>query len=498
MYNKEGKIKLETSAKYVPIGKTNISFYDSDIGTADLVFYITRNQQPLEVSNENVDCHIVLVANDGSYIVDNATIVDPLNGKAKFTIPTEFLSHTGEVKGQVFIAVHGVDDMVTEVEFTFNIQSSLVSTVPAVDKLNYIKTFDDLKQTIVERVQYIEDAIANGEDYVTQLDTTFNSHMTSINNRFAEIQQSINTDFTNLGDNLLALVDGFKTELSDQYSQYSTDMNNIKQEVVDISESLVTKDSVAEEIQNKLDAIHFQKYSLTEEDGKRKFLGMLGTEESGYNSVLELPPGFYDCHIPGDAWTVDAPQSSSGRDHIVAIDVYEGTDKRKQIRLVQNLSNFEYRATVHTATEEFPNGRFMGWKRSMDANDFDAMNSDTGWIRWSPKGGATERELNIPNTLQNMYRVIKVNGVSTLHLRVNLNNITSKMNIGSIPAQYVPKFQNFYVRTPVTMNPAVLSFDSADGNLWVYLNTNDIDKWLPGHYIIGEVSYIIDDTGIGV
>ena len=77
MYNKEGKIKLETSARYVPIGNTNISFYDSDIGTADLVFYITRNQQPLEVSNENVDCHIVLVAKDGSYIVDNATIVDP-------------------------------------------------------------------------------------------------------------------------------------------------------------------------------------------------------------------------------------------------------------------------------------------------------------------------------------------------------------------------------------------------------------------------------------
>lgn len=498
MYNKEGKIKLETTARYQPIGKTNISFYDSDIGTADLVFYITRNQQPLEVSDENIDCHIVLVANDGSYIVDNATIVDPLNGKAKFTIPSAFLAHTGEVKGQVFIAVHGVDDMVTEVEFTFNIQSSVASTVPAIDKVNYIRSFDDLKQRIAERVEYIEQAIANGEDYVTELDDTFNSHMTSINNRFTEIQESINTDFTNLGANLLELVNGFKTELSDQYSQYSTDMSNIKQEVVNISESLVTKDSVAEEIQNKLDAIHFQKYSLTEEDGKRKFLGALGTEESGYNSVLDLPPGFYDCLIPGDAWTVDAPQSTSGGSHFASIDVYEGVDKRKQLRLIQNLSNFEYRATVHTATEEFPNGRFMGWKRSMDANDFDSMNSDTGWIRWTPKGGATERELNLPNALQNMYRVIKVNGVSTLYLRVNLNNITSRMNVGQIPPQYVPKAQSFYVRTPVTMSPAVLSFDSVDGNLWVYLNTNDVSKWLPSHYIIGEVSYIIDDVGTGV
>ena len=38
MYNKEAKLKLETSAHYIPIGKTNIVFYDSDIGTADLVF----------------------------------------------------------------------------------------------------------------------------------------------------------------------------------------------------------------------------------------------------------------------------------------------------------------------------------------------------------------------------------------------------------------------------------------------------------------------------
>ncbi|MDN6182925.1 MAG: phage baseplate upper protein, partial [Staphylococcus equorum] len=204
MYNKEGKIKLETSAHYVPIGKTNISFYDSDIGTADLVFYITRNQQPLEVSDENVDCHIVLVAKDGSYIVDNATIVDSLNGKAKFTIPSAFLTHTGEVKGQVFIAVHGVDDMVTEVEFTFNIQSSLVSTVPAVDKLNYIRTFDDLKQVIVERVQYIEDAIANGEDYVTQMDNTFQSGMRSLNDRSAQVI-----------DEIKALADNHKQGLND-------------------------------------------------------------------------------------------------------------------------------------------------------------------------------------------------------------------------------------------------------------------------------------------
>src|SRR5699024_5078050 len=102
-------------------------------------------------------------------------------------------------------------------------------------------------------------------------------------------------------------------------------------------------------------------------DNTRQWLGTLGTEESGYNSVLALPPGFYEGTIPSDAWTVDAPQSTNGSDYIAAIDVYEGNGKRKQIRLVQNQYNYEFLATVHTEDVDNPNGRFMGWKRVMNA-----------------------------------------------------------------------------------------------------------------------------------
>src|SRR5699024_2497631 len=77
-------------------------------------------------------------------------------------------------------------------------------------------------------------------------------------------------------------------------------------------------------------------------DNTRTCLGTLGNESSGYNSVLELPPGFYEATIPSDAWTVDAPQSMNGSDYIAAIDVYEGNSKRKQIRLVQNQYNYEF------------------------------------------------------------------------------------------------------------------------------------------------------------
>ncbi|WP_210146177.1 phage baseplate upper protein [Staphylococcus sp. GDY8P31P] len=556
MYNKEGKIKLETSANYVPIGNTNITFYDSDIGTADLIFYITRNQQPLEVSDENVDCFLMLKAKDGTYIVDTAHVVDPLNGKVKYTIPKEFLTHTGSVKGQVWITVHGKEDMITEVEFSFTIKDSMFTTIPAVDKVNYIRTFEDLRERIEDRIQYIEESLANGDDYVTQMDDTFQSGMKSLNDRSSQVISEIN-----------ALADNYRQELNDLKDNSVEEINN---------KAIQAKESIEE--LNQKDTTNWQKHKLTQDDGTlrtianfdfnniddyltksemiyattpvngpelvsgyvgfkirggygvltyqpwnseniymtrkigndgwskwkkitndntRQWLGTLGSEASGYNSVLDLPPGLYEATIPSDAWTVDAPQSMNGSDYIAAIDVYEGNGKRKQIRLVQSQYNYEFLATVHTKNVDNPNGRFMGWKRVMNAEEFEAKNNDTGWINWEVMNDAVPLGIDNENSIRNQYRVITTNGVKKCYLRVYVNNITTQMAIGSIPKEHVPKVQNFYVRTPVTMNPAVLAVD-VDGQLKVYLNTNDTAKWQPGHYIIGEVSWIIDDIGAGI
>lgn len=559
MYNKEGKIKLETSANYVPIGNTNITFYDSDIGTADLIFYITRNQRPLEVSDENVDCFLMLKAKDGTYIVDTAHVVDPLNGKVKYTVPKEFLTHTGSVKGQVWIAIHGKEDMVTEVEFNFNIKDSMFSTTPAVDKVNVIRTFEDLRERIEDRVQYIEESLANGDDYVSQMDATFHSGMKSLSDRSAQVINEIKS-----------LADNHKQELNDLKDNNIIELDNKANQIKEDIEEL-----------NNYDTSNWQKHKMTNDDGNqiisfngdypmtnenllsakigfyynfkyqdapsgstgfvfiqenttgskkiyyssynkndlyiktyskslgwiewkeitstntRQWLGKLGTEESGYNSVLDLPPGFYEATIPSDAWTVNAPQSMNGSDYIAAIDVYEGNGKRKQIKLVQNQYNYEFLATVHTENVDNPNGRFMGWKRVMNAEEFEAKNNDTGWINWEVMNDAVPLGIDQETSIRNQYRVVTTNGVKICYLRVYVNNITTQMTIGSIPKEHVPKVQNFYVRTPVTMNPAVLAVD-VEGRINVYLNTNDTAKWQPGHYITGEVSWLIDDVGAGI
>ncbi len=558
MYNKEGKIKLETSAHYVPIGNTDITFYDSDVGTADLIFYITRNQRPLEVSDENVDCFLMLKAKDGTYIVDTAHVVDPLYGKVKYTIPKEFLTHTGSVKGQVWVAVHGKEDIITEVEFNFAIKDSMLTTIPAVDKVNYIRTFEDLRERIEYRVQYIEESLANGGDYVTQMDDTFQSGMKSLNDRSQQVINEVNNLADNHKQELNVLKDNNITELDNKANQIKEDIEELNN--YDTSNwqkhKLTGDDGSLERVLNvDLDnpeaslsktcfvyvsavtnqppnmpengylffyrrtadymKMEYRPYNSDEvfyrtkhngswldwkelsNDNSRQWLGTLGNESSGYNSVLDLPPGFYEATIPSDAWTVDAPQSMNGSDYIAAIDVYEGNGKRKQIRLVQNQYNYEFLATVHTENVDNPNGRFMGWKRVMNAEEFEAKNNDTGWINWEVMNDAVPLGIGQETTIQNQYRVITTNGVKKCYLRVYVNNITTQTAIGSIPKEHVPKVQNFYVRTPVTMNPAVLAVD-VDGQLKVYLNTNDTAKWQPGHYIIGEVSWIIDDVGAGI
>ena len=563
MYNKEGKIKLETSAHYVPVGNTNIVFYDSDIGTADLIFYITRNQRPLEVSDENVDCFLMLKAKDGTYIVDTAHVVDPLNGKVKYTVPKEFLTHAGSVKGQVWIAVHGKEDMITEVEFSFTIKDSMFSTTPAVDKVNYIRTFEELRERIEDRVQYIEESLANGDDYVTQMDDTFQSGMKSLNDRSKQVIEQVEKladshkeELTNLRDSSISDIDDKANQIKEDIEELNNyDTSNWQKYKLtndDGSRIYISKESMNDKNVNDFDAGLYEIVSSDDpasqglpkqfksfimqldvtigSNGRKQFtlnvssqnkkliktihgdieskwkeitatnirtwLGTIGEEDSGVKSVLELEPGFYECSIPPDAFEVDVPLDPNGSGYIATIDVYEGRDARKLIRLVSSHRNEEYHATVHTKNEDNPNGQFKGWKRVMNAEEFEAKNTDTGWIDWNTKNGATKRDTDDPKKIQNQYRVVETNGIKQIYVRANINNFKSQMNVGSIPKEYTPKVQNFYIRTPVSKNPAVIYFDT-DGQIWTYLSLADSQGWITSDYIYGEVSWIIDDTGSG-
>ncbi|MGG6839911.1 UNVERIFIED_CONTAM: BppU family phage baseplate upper protein [Mammaliicoccus sciuri] len=558
MYNKEGKINLETTAHIQSKLKTNIQFYNTDVGTADLVFNVTRNGSPLLVSSENADVFLIL-KNGTSYIVDTVTPIDPLNGRLKYTIPNEFLGLTGKVDGQLYIAVHGKEDIVTEVDFSFNIADSLINTIPAVDKLNEIRTFQDFRTSIMTTINEINEALANGTDYVTQLEAAKTSGMKGINDRTTQVISEITTLVGTSKQEITDLKDSSITELDTKATQIKADVEALNNyDTTNWQKSKITDDNGYTRIINSPDLsvttldnyftktekvyvnvptnsphdtaasgfinvtfrsssygiLTFQPYNsnliymtrrvnsptwtdwvlLNPEVNKRKSLGTIGVENSEYNDLLTLQPGYYECVIPSDAFRVNAPQEPNGKSYYAEIDVYEGNSGRKQLRLIMSHLNTEYHATVHTDGTE--TNAFKGWKRVQDAEEFSALNSDTGWIDWDTMNGATKRETDIPTAIKCQRRVRMVNGVKIGHLRVNVNNVVTQTAFGSIPADMVPKVEHFYARTPVTMNPAVVLLD-VNGNLMFYVNTNDATKWLPGHYIVGEFSWIIDDVGSG-
>lgn len=545
MYNKEGRIQLETTAHIQNRLDTNIQFYNTDIGTADLVFNITRNGSPLLVSSENADVFLIL-KNGKNYIVDNVEPTDPMNGRLKYTIPNEFLGLTGKVNGQLYISVHGKEDIVTEVEFSFKIADSLINTIPAVDKLNEIRTFQEFRENIMTTINEINEALANGEDYVSQMEGTKASGMKALNDRTTQAIEEITTLVGTSTQEITDLKENTITELDDKGNQIKADIEQLNQyDTSNWQKYKLTNDDGNRKTKSNIDILTLETgfYEIWEctnaplndtgiynvivfgkngrkfilathsyqnrtfintihtngdirgwkeltKDNTRQWLGTLGSESSDYNSVLDLPPGYYECTIPSDATSVDAPQDPNGGSYIAEIEVYEGNSGRKQYKLIPSYLNDEYRATVHT------NGDFRGWKKVQNEEEYNALFDDTGWIDWNTMNGATKRDTDNPNALRCQRRVRTVNGVKIAHLRVNVNNLETGMVLGQIPSNMSPKVQNFFARTPVTMNPAVLLVD-IDGTIKFYNNVNDNGKWLPNHYIVGEFTWIIDDIGGG-
>ena len=60
MYNKEYRIKLETIKHIQNRLDTNIQFYNTYVGTGDLVLDVTINGRLLLMSSENVDIFLIL------------------------------------------------------------------------------------------------------------------------------------------------------------------------------------------------------------------------------------------------------------------------------------------------------------------------------------------------------------------------------------------------------------------------------------------------------
>src|SRR5699024_1116525 len=184
-------------------------------------------------------------------------IEEALNGIVTITLDKELLqaSTSTKVKGQVYIGVNNIDgkpeynEVAVFREFTFEVADALINKISSFTKVEYIRMFSQLKMKIEQQVKDIEEAIANGADYVAEMK--------------AVLQQGIET--------LNAIVADGKTDIQAFINQAKTDLTKLK---TDATEDITTisnnaKTSVQDTATNAINSVNSKADEATQHvDGK--------------------------------------------------------------------------------------------------------------------------------------------------------------------------------------------------------------------------------------
>lgn len=442
---KISKSVMEVTAEYQKLSDLNVAFYNQDINTSILQFNVTRNDAVVPLGKSNVDGYIVLLHEDGSRIQDNLEIVDEEHGVIQYTIPREFLKHTGKVLGQVYITVKGRDDTAVMRKISFDIKQDLMTAFSSTKKLEYIKTFDDLKEQIKQRVEAIEEAISNGEDYVAQMVETLDTGKKEIAATVSKANTDINKVATDAKKNVTVTADTAKKDIASKATKATTDIDKAvsdgQKNITDTSNAAVaTVTSKAKEVTDAItnnqvvkitDVVNYQKQKVTADDGASLTL-------SQYDLLNTEDIKNFDGYVTTGT---NAPTSVS-----------EGFFKRK-IRegyIEVFFSPYSEKSTYRNAYH-FGNKKWFGWEKLVNQSDLDKLISDTGWITYNTINGVlanTAFNGSGENGYDCAHRKITSNGITRLLLRVNISNIaTESVIFANLPKNIVVNSQTGIART---------------------------------------------------
>ncbi|RIL39963.1 hypothetical protein BUY93_15390, partial [Mammaliicoccus fleurettii] len=102
----------------------------------------------------------------------------------------------------LYISVNNVDgkpeynEVAVLREFTFEVRDALTNKISATTKIEYIRMFDRLKVESEKRIYDIEQAIANGEDYVAEMKTVLQQGKDALNKLVADGTKEVNDTVT--------------------------------------------------------------------------------------------------------------------------------------------------------------------------------------------------------------------------------------------------------------------------------------------------------------
>ncbi|HDY6668110.1 TPA: BppU family phage baseplate upper protein [Staphylococcus aureus] len=455
-------IELQTTSQYNPVIDTNISFYESDRGTGVLNFAVTKNNKPLSISKHNAMTSIVLKTDNfddehGAYISDELTIVDAINGRMQYVIPNEFLKYTGRVHAQAYFTQNGSNNVIVERQFSFNIENDLISNFDGKTKLVYIKSIQDLTESIKEEVEDLKKSLNDTKSLVSEIDSRINQGIQRLEIKQNEAVQMITTT-------------------QDKAVQY---INSEFQKIVDKEQTIYKRLSEVEKQISGADlvkgnsTVNWQKSKITDDYGKA-----IESSEQSIDSVLSAVNTSRIIHITSatdapsfeDIGTVDTPKED-GVDDGSDIPVAPNTLGKSGVLVVYVVDDVTARATWYPddSNDEYTKYKIGGtWYPFYKKNDGDLTKQ---FVEETSNNALNQAKQYVDDkfgtTSWQQHKMTEANGQS---IQVNLNN--AQGDLGYLTAG------NYYA-TRVPDLPSCV--ESYEGYLSVFVKdeTNKLFNFTP-------------------
>lgn len=495
--DKKALFKLKSEPYLKPISDLGVGFYNLDENTAILRFQLSNTKGPLLIHDNNLTAYAYFESSNGSVSdVIELEIEDSNNGIVSITLDKDFLqaSTSTKVKGQVYIGVNNVDgnpeynEVAVFREFTFEVADALINKISSFTKIEYIRMFDQLKMRIEQKVRDIEEAIANGADYVAEMKSVLQEGIETLNtivaNGKSDVQQHIaqaKTDLTKVKDDatedITTTANNAKTSLED--TAY-TSINSITTKATEATEHVDTKVTefnqtvedngflTPDKLTEDLTALDWQKYKLTNEDGTYEVLGVGGDLEA----YRALEPGLY--------YTTTTPISGKGASSTAGFTTVE---RRADY---DNLKRITFRP--YNSNQEFVMIYYNEWG---DWTEKGAP-KDTGWVPYNTINGAEKDssfKAEADNGFDCSYRVIDYGDRKEKRVRINVRNVAHQTIVANLPANFAKNVQFHHVRVPINKGYGLVGLFPS-GSLYVYVETDKRDIWNETDYFYGEFSWV--------
>ena len=491
--DKKALFKMKTEPYLKPISDLGVGFYNLDENTAIIQFQLTNDSGPLMLHENNVNSYAYFKSQNGSSSdVIELEIADSYNGIVQITLPKDFLQASTDTKitGQVYIGVNNVsgkpeyNEVAVFREFTFEVKDALINKISSFTKIEYIRMFDQLKARIEQQVKDIEEAIANGADYVAEMQSVLQKGIETLNTIVSDGKTDIQSFITQAKSDLDSTKDDAISEITSVSNNAKTsvtetadgvikNINNISNDATEHIDGKVNEFNglletdgfvTPEKLGIQLEELEWQKYKLTNDDGTSVSLAS-STDLGDPVYLSSLAPGEYYAPRP-----TNSPNGASGFLTVL---------QRETIKVIYFQPYNQDRLFVNRYYNEW-----SGWKELTNNQ------SDTGWVTFDLINGAKQNTAykgEIDVGFDCAYRTITNGSEVTKKLRINGSNLTPNQVIAQLPKNFAKETQAFPVRVPnSSAGGYIVIRPSGTVNFYV---SGDRSNWDETGYAYGECTW---------